>query len=486
MFAGSGEVRALARTLDWSATSLGQPSTWSAAVKTMARSMFDQPFPMCLWIGPEYALLYNDAYRGILSAKHPASLGQPGSVVWAEIWDELQPQFDQVRSGGDPIFFEDAPFTMARLEGGGTDRAWFNYSLSALRDEGGSVVAVLNISPETTARVLAERQIAVERDRLVQMFAQAPTFMALLSGPEHRIELANEGYLQLVGHRPVLGRTVAEALPDAVEQGYLVLLDDVFSTGQPYLASGAKYAVQAQPGGEVNERYVDFVYQPLKGADGQVTGIFVEGVDVTDRQRQERELREKEEKLRLMVLELNHRVKNNLATVQAIAMQTLSGDRPAAAMRETFLQRISALATAHDILTQEQWEGATLHSIAKGVLSALSAAADRVRIAGPDVHLCSKAALAFSMAFHELGTNALKYGALSPGGGQVDLCTSIEPGYLNVEWKESGGPPVQPPARRGFGSRLLERGLAAELEGSVDMQFETTGVRCAISARVVE
>ena len=156
LFAGPGEVRALARDLDWSATSLGAPATWSPALRTAALWIFDTPVPVCLWAGSDYALLYNDAYRRILSAKHPAALGQPGSVVWAEIWEQLEPQFDQVRSGGAPLYFEDAPFVMARLEGGGTENAWFSYSLSALRDEDGTVSAVLNISPETTARVQAD------------------------------------------------------------------------------------------------------------------------------------------------------------------------------------------------------------------------------------------------------------------------------------------------------------------------------------------
>jgi PAS domain-containing protein len=128
----------------------------------MARTMFDSPFPICLWSGPHYALVYNDPYRRILAAKHPAALGQPGSNVWAEIWEQLQPQFDGVRAGGDPVYFEDAPFVMARLEGGGTETAWFNYSLSALRDEDGSVSAILNITPETTSRVLVERRLAEE------------------------------------------------------------------------------------------------------------------------------------------------------------------------------------------------------------------------------------------------------------------------------------------------------------------------------------
>ncbi|MCE7796388.1 PAS domain-containing protein [Sphingobium sufflavum] len=166
LFEGDGEVRSLARTLDWSATPLGPTTDWSPALRIMARSMFDSPFPICLWSGPHFALIYNDPYRRILAAKHPAALGQPGSIVWAEIWEELQPQFDGVRSGGAPIYFEDAPFVMARLEGGGTETAWFNYSLSALRDEDGHVAAVLNITPETTERVLLERHLTREQSAL--------------------------------------------------------------------------------------------------------------------------------------------------------------------------------------------------------------------------------------------------------------------------------------------------------------------------------
>ncbi|RYG75880.1 MAG: hypothetical protein EON59_17720, partial [Alphaproteobacteria bacterium] len=106
LFSGPGEVRSLARDLDWSKTVLGPTTGWPPALRTMARTIFDSPFPICLWSGPHYALIYNDPYRRILAAKHPASLGQPGSRVWAEIWEELRPQFDGVRLGGDPLYFE--------------------------------------------------------------------------------------------------------------------------------------------------------------------------------------------------------------------------------------------------------------------------------------------------------------------------------------------------------------------------------------------
>ena len=199
LFAGAGEVRAHARELDWSRTPLGPTTGWSPAIRTVVRSMFESPFPICLWSGPEFALIYNDAYRRILVAKHPAALGQPGSVVWAEIWEELKPQFEGVRERGEPVHFEDAPSAMARLDGGGIETAYFNYSLSPLREEDGSVAAVLNITPETTARVVVERRLAEEqaalaasetqvRQRTLDLEAALEAKTILLHEVDHRVK----------------------------------------------------------------------------------------------------------------------------------------------------------------------------------------------------------------------------------------------------------------------------------------------------------
>jgi len=166
LFAGPGEVRSHAREFDWSKSPLGPTTGWSPALRTMARTIFDSPFPICLWSGPHFALVYNDAYRRILAAKHPAALGQAGSSVWAEIWDTLEPQFEGVRSGGDRIYFEDAPFVMARLEDG-------------------SVAAVLNITPETTDRVLVQRRLVEEQDALARSEA-----LARLNGERVQLALA--------------------------------------------------------------------------------------------------------------------------------------------------------------------------------------------------------------------------------------------------------------------------------------------------------
>ena len=191
-----------------------------------------------------------------------------------------------------------------------------------------------------------------------------------------------------------------------------------------------------------------------------------------------------EQRQTLLVGELHHRVKNNLATVQSIAAQTLRGTEQLPEARRSFQDRILALAAAHDSLTREQWEGAGPAEIAHGVLDPLAGADGRILIAGPKLVLPPRAALGLSMAFHELGTNALKYGALTQPDGRVEIRWTREADELVLIWSERGGPPVTPPDRQGFGSRLLTRGLAAELRGSVNLSYSPAGLECQIHARL--
>ena len=151
------------------------------------------------------------------------------------------------------------------------------------RDDAGSPIGFAGVALDITDRIRDQQDLATERELLAQMFEQAPTFMALLEGPGHRFARVNPGYLRLIGDREVLGKTVAEALPEAAAQGFIELLNEVYRTGQPYAADGQLFASQPVAGGPVDNRYVDFVYQPIRDANGTVTGIFVEGADVTDR-----------------------------------------------------------------------------------------------------------------------------------------------------------------------------------------------------------
>lgn len=192
-----------------------------------------------------------------------------------------------------------------------------------------------------------------------------------------------------------------------------------------------------------------------------------------------------EEHQRLLLNELNHRVKNMLAVIQSIAVQTFRGAAAAPEARAAFESRLTALAGAHDLLTGRNWEAAGLRDVIARTGIACGAGAERLRLEGEDVELAPRTAVSMAMALHELCTNAGKYGALSTEEGSVRLSWRVdgdEERRLRLVWQEQGGPPVAPPAARGFGSRLIERGLAAELGGTVELQFLPEGVRCVVDA----
>lgn len=209
------------------------------------------------------------------------------------------------------------------------------------------------------------------------------------------------------------------------------------------------------------------------GAPHRMTGV---SLDVTARKRAD-------ERQRLLLDELNHRVKNTLATVQSIAIQT-SRTADAASFEQAFLARIAALAQAHDLLTEVAWDGASLKDVIARTLAPYVAdgQAGRIGLSGPNVRLSPNAAVSLTMAFHELATNAGKYGALSVVAGRVDVEWKVdsptEPTVVEIDWRESGGPRVSRPTRRGFGSRLVEKGLAREFDGRIELTFAPEGVRC--------
>ncbi|MDB4888988.1 MAG: domain S-box-containing protein [Gemmatimonadetes bacterium] len=179
LFAGPGEVRAHARALDWSSTTIGPVAAWAPALRSSVRLMLDSPVAMSLWCGPSYTLVYNDAYARILGKKHPHALGRPGAAVWDELWPAVEREFSSVRAGGPPVLVDEARFTMERLEGGHAEDAWFTYALSALRDETGTCLAVYNVAVEVTEIVRARDKAAGERSRLLEAFERVPSFVSV-------------------------------------------------------------------------------------------------------------------------------------------------------------------------------------------------------------------------------------------------------------------------------------------------------------------
>lgn len=206
------------------------------------------------------------------------------------------------------------------------------------------------------------------------------------------------------------------------------------------------------------------------GAPVRATGV---SLDITQRKRTEAQQN-------ALISELNHRVKNTLAMVQSIALQTGLGAQSPADFIQAFDGRIQALVGAHDLLTANSWSGARLDDVIRRTVT--PHAAGRVTIAGPPVRLKAEPAVTMHMAFHELTTNALKYGALSTADGSVSVTWTIDrastPAVVHITWTERGGPPVAPPARRGFGTSLLQTGLAREFGGDALLTFAPGGLVC--------
>jgi PAS domain S-box-containing protein len=256
----------------------------------------------------------------------------------------------------------------------------------------------------------------------------------------------------------LIGQVIWDVFPQSVGNGpYNTMIE----------AARKREVARLETHSQIIDRWVDVSIFPSE------TGLSVYFRDITER-------KEAEEHQRLLVNELNHRVKNSLATVQAIAAQTLTGVD--GDVRERFTARLMALARANDLLVAKTWEGATLREIAEQVASP-HAGDERFTIDGPDLHLSPRAATAVALALHELATNAAKYGALSSPNGQVELSWTMDgKGAFELIWRETGGPPTSPPERTGFGTRLIQKGLSNELKGQVRMDYQPTGLVCILSA----
>jgi len=227
-------------------------------------------------------------------------------------------------------------------------------------------------------------------------------------------------------------------------------------------------------GGSVD---ISLTVSPIKDAEGRIIGASKIAQNITER-------RHSDDLRTLMVDELNHRVKNTLATVQSIAAQSLKGISDIES-RETFDARLVSLSRTHDLLARDSWEGASLRELLLQELEPYRAEdGTRFTVEGPEFALRPKAALAFGLAFHELATNAVKYGALSTPEGRIrvtwDIPNASAPGALRLKWAETGGPPVKNTGHKGFGSILIERGLALELDAKVELAFDPGGLVCTV------
>ncbi|HCM49389.1 MAG TPA: histidine kinase, partial [Microbacterium sp.] len=325
------------------------------------------------------------------------------------------------------------------------------------------------------------RELERESQRLLEFFQQAPGFVAVLAGPDHVFQMTNAAYLELVGRGDILGQTVEQALPEVARQGFVDVLDRVYATGEPYFGRRETVVLEAREP-DSTTRVLNFIFQPIFDSEGAVSGIIVQGYDVTEEV-------EYEERQALLINELNHRVKNTLAVVQGLAQQTFRDVAGADAAIATYKARLQALAAAHGLLTESSWSPARVRDVlALTIEAAFGSFEARVRLEGPDFLLSPEVALALTMIVHELTTNAIKYGALSNERGWVDVSWTVEPregcDRLTLTWQESGGPKVEEPTRNGFGTKLIQSGITSKRGTKVDLDYRPEGLTCVLEANL--
>ncbi|KKC27930.1 diguanylate cyclase [Sphingomonas sp. SRS2] len=292
-----GETGSLVRAYDWSNSPLGLPEAWPQPLKTLVELLLTANQPMFVVWGAERTLLYNDGYAEILARKHPAALGGDFLDVWSEIRDDLIPIVEQAYAGT-AVQMDDIELLMLRK--GYPEETHFAFSYTPVRDEEGMVAGFLCPCIEITEQVLSERRRLADMERQRTLFEQAPGFIAILNGCNHVFEFANAAYRRLAGDRDYVGMTVREALPEVVAQGFFELLDQVYASGERVVARDTPITFDRSDG-QADQRFLDFIYEPILNEAGEVTGIFVEGHDVTEGHRAQAELRKSEERGRRIV-----------------------------------------------------------------------------------------------------------------------------------------------------------------------------------------
>jgi len=368
-----------------------------------------------------------------------------------------------------------------RIRSAAGEYRWFLVRAEPYRDpRTGQILRWFGVSIDIHDRKLAEERLRESERRLEAVLNNATVGVILLDDGQ-RCSYMNAAAEELTGY------TLAEA------QGRV--MHDVVHHTRP---DGSPFPLAECPidhafpedrkvqGEEIfvhkDGRFypVAFTASPVHDEAARTIGTILEIRDIgAEKQAQERQ--------QLLINELNHRVKNTLATVQSIASQTLRNAPDLQEAKDSLEGRLIALARAHDVLTRESWEGAELREIvAQTVAPYSSRGENRLHARGPEMRLPPRMALALAMALQELATNAVKYGALSNATGEIAINWSVDgsrsPAHLRLRWEESGGPPVQAPTRRGFGSRLIERSLSHDLGGEVRMTFAPTGLVCTVDA----
>ncbi len=368
----------------------------------------------------------------------------------------------------DPACAYRARYRIVRPDG---EARWLEEWGRIEREPDGTPTRLVGISIDVTERRRVESELAARLAELESLYEAAPIGLALFDR-DFRFLRVNAAAARFDG-LPVeahLGRNIWEVVP-ALRPQIEPVFRHVLEGGHPVELPEVSGETLAHPG--VARQWTAKIY-PVHSPRGDVVGIGVVAEDITER-------KQREAQMRFVMRELTHRSKNLLAVIQAMARQTARGTSDTTEFVDRFADRLAALARSHDLLVSKDWIGADLHALARQQLAPFVDSGDgRAALRGPRLTLKPEVAQSVGMAFHELATNASKYGALSVPGGRIELTWQRIPGppeeILRIEWRESGGPPYAPPERRGFGRSVVESMIAAATQGEARIDWRPEGV----------
>lgn len=339
---GGGEMGELTRQYDWSKTSTGPISEWPGSLCTAVNIMLQSPVPIVMLWGADGIMLYNDAYSIFAGKRHPKLLGSKVVEGWPEVADFNRNVMKVVFKEGKTLSYENQQLTLHRNNV--PEEVWMNLTYSPILNETGAPAGVFAVVLETTAKIHAQRkqaqaeaELRAEREYLHSLLMEAPAVIAVLHGPDHVYELANPLYDEIIGHRPLLGKPIREALPELEGQGIFEILDEVYRTGKPYHGNEVRLEVDRTGEGILSEIFLNFIYQPSRDSQGKVNGILVHAVEVTDLVAARHKLEERTREQQRLIDMTNQRddlIKLNKAKDEFISLASHQLRTPATAVKQ--------------------------------------------------------------------------------------------------------------------------------------------------------
>ena len=465
------------RAHDWSHSSLGHPSTWSQPLSTVVRVMLNSGHPMYIFWGPQLACLYNDAYRrSIGPERHPGSLGRPAREVWEEIWDNIGPQIDQVMEGRGSTWHENQLIPITR--NGRLEDVYWTYSYSPIDDATAAhgVGGVLVVCTETTEKVVSLQRAAEERERFAVLASIVESSDDAIVSKDLNgiIRSWNKGAERLFGY------TASEAIGQPVT----MLIPADFLDEEPTIlgriVKGERIAHfettrQRKDGSLI---HVSLTVSPVRDGSGRIIGASKVGRDITMKRRAQ-------EKQKLLLREMNHRVKNLFAVASGLIAVSAKTATTPKQLSSDVRARLAALAKAQDLILAGAGDSTErskvpLLDLTRTILSPYDTNHGHISMAGPEVECGPGAATSIALLLHEFATNSVKYGALMNAEGSIDV--RFDTGsQLVLTWTEKGGQPIESDAIvPGFGGVLVDATIAG-LGGRIERNWSRDSLRIEIT-----